>query len=129
MSWFPPFSQMRFQLLHQSSQQLFPPLTCRFFCEAYGAPSSGEKPRLRVPSRLKEVLQAHLDKMEQRLLNDQKRLAQFRRVSKAQENVLSEEEKKKKRKLRKVRPGGEVHWGAWGVWLAGFLIFVLVCRD
>ena len=75
---------------------------CRFFCEGYGAPASGDKPRLRVPSKLKEVLHSHLDKMEQRLLNDQKRLAQHRRLSKAQENVLSEDEKKKRRKLRKV---------------------------
>ena len=84
--------------------------TLRFFDERYGAPAGSEKPRLRVPSKLKEVLRAHLDKMESRLLSEQKRLAQHRRISKAQESVMSEDEKKKRRKLRKVRRM-EAWWG------------------
>ena len=56
-----------------------------------------------MPSKLREVLRGHLERMEQRLLTNQKKLAQHRRISKAQENVLSEDEKKKRRKLRKVR--------------------------
>lgn len=76
--------------------------TSRFFSEGLGAPSS-EKPVLRVPSKLKEVLKAHLDKAEQRLFNEQKKVAQYQRLSKAQQNLMSEDEKKKRRKLRMVR--------------------------
>ena len=73
----------------------------RFFPAGYGVPGS-EKPHLRVPSKLKEVLKVHLEKTELRLFNEQKRVAQFQRLSKAKESVMSEEEKVKRRKLRKV---------------------------
>lgn len=74
----------------------------RFFSAGYGVPAS-EKPSLRVPSKVKEVLSAHLDSAEQRLLSEQKKVAQYQRFSKVQENLMSEEEKKKRRKLRKVK--------------------------
>ncbi len=59
-----------------------------------------------MPSKLKEVLRAHLEHGEQRLRDQQRQLAQQRRMSKVHENVMSEEEKKKRRKKLKVR--GEV---------------------
>lgn len=77
----------------------------RFFSEGLGAPQS-EKPVLRVPSKLKDVLKAHLDKAELRLFNEQKKVAQYQRLSKAHENLMSDDEKKKRRKLRKVKEGG-----------------------
>ena len=73
----------------------------RFFSEGYGVPPS-EKPYMRVPSKLKEVIKSHLEKAELRLFSEQKKAAQYRRLSKAHENLMSEEEKKKRKKMRRV---------------------------
>ena len=63
----------------------------------------GEKPYIKVSSRLKEVIRRHSDSCEQRLKEEQKKLSQMKRLSKAQESIMSEDEKKKRRKMRKVR--------------------------
>lgn len=73
----------------------------RFFPAGYGVPGS-EKPTMRVPSKLREVLKVHLEKAEQRLFAEQKKVAQYQRISKVHENLMSEDEKKKRKKLRKV---------------------------
>ena len=57
---------------------------------------------MRVPSKLKEVIKSHLEKAELRLFSEQKKAAQYRRLSKAHENLMSEEEKKKRKKMRRV---------------------------
>ena len=62
----------------------------------------GEKPYIKVPNKLKEVIKRHNDNTEQRLRDEQKKVSQLRRVSKAQESIMSEDEKKKRRKMRKV---------------------------
>ena len=62
----------------------------------------GEKPYIKVSSKLKEVIKRHCENSELRLREEQKKLAQQRRVSKAQESIMSEDEKKKRRKMRKV---------------------------
>ena len=62
----------------------------------------GEKPHIKVSSKLKEVIRRHCENCELRLREEQKKLAQQRRVSKAQESIMSEDEKKKRRKMRKV---------------------------
>ena len=63
---------------------------------------AGEKPYIKVSSKLKEVIRRHCENSELRLREEQKKLAQQRRVSKAQESIMSEDEKKKRRKMRKV---------------------------
>lgn len=60
---------------------------------------------------MKEVLRVHLEKAENRLLAEQKRVAQYQRLSKVQENLMSEDERLKRRKLRKVREGESVGGG------------------
>ena len=62
----------------------------------------GEKPYIKVSSKLKEVIRRHCEHCEVRLREEQKKIAQQRRVSKAQESIMSEDEKKKRRKMRKV---------------------------
>ena len=52
---------------------------------------------------MKEALRVHLEKAENRLLAEQKKVAQYQRLSKVQENLMSEDERLKRRKLRKVR--------------------------
>ena len=74
----------------------------RFFSASDGVPP-GEKPYIKVPNKLKEVIKRHNDNTEQRLRDEQKKVSQLRRVSKAQESIMSEDEKKKRRKMRKVR--------------------------
>lgn len=74
---------------------------CSFFSGGDGVPV-GEKPYIKVSSKLKEVIRRHNENSELRLREEQKRLAQQRRVSKAQESIMSEDEKKKRRKMRKV---------------------------
>ena len=76
-------------------------LVCSFFTAADGVPA-GEKPYIKVSSKLKEVIRRHCENSELRLREEQKKLAQQRRVSKAQESIMSEDEKKKRRKMRKV---------------------------
>ena len=73
----------------------------RFFTTGDGLPP-GEKPIMKVSSKLKEVIRRHCENSELRLKEEQKKLAQFRRVSKAQESIMSEDERKKRRKMRKV---------------------------
>ena len=58
--------------------------------------------RIQVPSKLKEVLKGHIEQAEQRLREQQRKVSQFRRLTKAHENLMSEEEKKKRRKKMKV---------------------------
>ena len=55
-----------------------------------------------MPSKLKEVLKGHIEPAEQRLREQQRKVSQFRRLTKAHENLMSEEEKKKRRKKMKV---------------------------
>ena len=57
---------------------------------------------VQVPSKLKEVIKGHIDQAEQRLREQQRKVSQFRRLTKAHENLMSEEEKKKRRKKMKV---------------------------
>lgn len=59
-------------------------------------------PWLQVPSKLKEVLKGHIEKAEMRLHEQQRRLAQQKRLSRAQDSVMSEDEKKKRKKKLKV---------------------------
>ncbi|CAI8044212.1 PX domain-containing protein kinase-like protein [Geodia barretti] len=71
-----------------------------------------EKPSMKVPSKLKEVLKGHVEKAEMRLHDQQRRLAQKRRLSRAQDSVMSEDEKKKRKKklkkqMKSVDEGGE----------------------
>ena len=73
----------------------------RFFTTGDGVPP-GEKPYIKVSSKLKEVIRRHCENSELRLREEQKKLSQMRRVSKAQESIMSEDEKKKRRKMRKV---------------------------
>ena len=58
--------------------------------------------KCQVPSKLKEVLKGHVEKAEMRLHDQQRRLAQKRRLSRAQDSVMSEDEKKKRKKKLKV---------------------------
>ena len=73
----------------------------RFFTTGDGLPG-GEKPYIKVSSKLKEVIRRHCEHCELRLREEQKKIAQQRRVFKAQESIMSEDEKKKRRKMRKV---------------------------
>jgi PX domain-containing protein kinase-like protein len=71
-----------------------------------------EKPSMKVPGKLKEVLRGHVEMAEMRLHDQQRRLAQQRRLSRAQDSVMSEDEKKKRKKklkkqMRSVDEGGE----------------------
>ncbi|XP_059167032.1 PX domain-containing protein kinase-like protein isoform X2 [Physella acuta] len=59
------------------------------------------KPVLKIPSKLKEIVRAAKEEIESRLKSDQKLLKQVQRISKAKEFHMSEEEKKKRRKSRK----------------------------
>ena len=57
---------------------------------------------IKVPSRLKEVLSFAREKVDARLQEDQRKVSQSRRRSKAHETLMSEEEKKKRqKKMRK----------------------------
>lgn len=60
-----------------------------------------DKPVLKVPSKLKECVRTARDEVEKRLREEQKIIHQVRRISKAKEFHMSEEEKKKRRKSRK----------------------------
>lgn len=60
-----------------------------------------EKPQLKIPSKLKEVIKTAKERSEARLKEDQKFLRQFRRTSKAHAYHMSEEEKKKRKKTVK----------------------------
>ena len=57
---------------------------------------------LQVPSKLREVLRTHVTQVEGRLRDEQRKVSQFRRLSKAHESLMSDDERKKRRKLRKV---------------------------
>ncbi|XP_068713818.1 PX domain-containing protein kinase-like protein [Montipora foliosa] len=57
-----------------------------------------DKPQLKIPSKLKEVVKATKERSEARLKEDQKLLRHFRRASKAHAYHMSEEEKKKRKK-------------------------------
>ncbi|KAK7503656.1 hypothetical protein BaRGS_00005195, partial [Batillaria attramentaria] len=68
-----------------------------------------DKPVLKVPSKLKECVRAAREEVEKRLREEQKIIHQVRRISKAKEFHMSEEEKKKRRKSRKkAMENGEV---------------------
>ena len=73
-----------------------------FFSSASPPPPAGtpppEKPVLKVHSKLKEILVAHAQKAEQRLVAQQKVVAEHKRVSKAKENYVSEDAKTKRRR-------------------------------
>lgn len=73
----------------------------RFFTTGDGLPP-GEKPHIKVSTKLKEVIRRHNESSEFRLREEQKKVSQLKRVSKAQESIMSEDEKKKRRKMRKV---------------------------
>lgn len=62
---------------------------------------AGDKPQLKIPSKLKEALKTAKDRTESKLKEDQKTLRQFRRASKAHAYHMSEEEKKKRKKSAK----------------------------
>ena len=55
-----------------------------------------------MPSKLKEVLKAHIEKAELRLHDNQRKLVQQKRLTRAQDSVMSEDEKKKRKKKLKV---------------------------
>ena len=65
---------------------------------------------VQVPSRLKEVLKAHIEKAELRLHEQQRRLAHQRRVSRAHDSLMSEDQKKIRKKKLKVRENVCVCW-------------------
>ena len=73
---------------------------------------------VQVPSKLKEVIKGHIEQAEQRLREQQRKVSQFRRLTKAHENLMSEEEKKKRRKKMKV--GLSLH-----PWCASLVLFIL----
>lgn len=55
-----------------------------------------------MPTRLKEVVRSIREKVDIRLQEDQRKIAQSRRMSRAQESMMSEEEiKKRRKKIRK----------------------------
>eukprot|EP00794_Sanderia_malayensis_P006160 gene6160-6870_t len=56
-----------------------------------------EKPTLKV-SKLKEALSNAKESIEERIKEEQKRLRQFQRLSKAKSEIMSEEERKKRKK-------------------------------
>ncbi|KAL5013246.1 hypothetical protein ScPMuIL_007516 [Solemya velum] len=60
-----------------------------------------EKPVLKIPSRLKEMIRQGKEDMEKRLREDQKTINKIKRISKAKEFHASDEEKKKRRKSKK----------------------------
>ncbi|XP_041350075.1 PX domain-containing protein kinase-like protein isoform X2 [Gigantopelta aegis] len=60
-----------------------------------------DKPQFKVPSKLKECVRVARDSMELRLKEEQKLISKVKRLSKAKEFHMSEEEKKKRRKSRK----------------------------
>lgn len=62
---------------------------------------AGDKPQLKIPSKLKEALKTAKEQAESKLKEDQKTLRQFRRASKAHAHHMSEEEKKKRKKSAK----------------------------
>ncbi|XP_070193704.1 PX domain-containing protein kinase-like protein isoform X2 [Littorina saxatilis] len=64
-------------------------------------PQVTDKPVLKVPSKLKECVRSARQEVERRLKEEQKLIHQVRRISKAKEFHMSEEEKKKRRKSRK----------------------------
>jgi PX domain-containing protein kinase-like protein len=77
-----------------------------FFKKAWYSPGT-EKPVLKVGSKLREVLKNARELNEQRLYQDQKKMAQQRRMEKttttktSDSSLMSEEEKKKKYKHKK----------------------------
>ena len=58
-----------------------------------------------VHSKLKEVLKSHREKAELCLHEQQRKLAQQRRMSRAQDTVMSDEQKKMRKKKLKVCVG------------------------
>ena len=57
---------------------------------------------MQVPSKLKNVLKTHLETAEMKLHDQQRRLAHQRRVSRAQDSLMSEDQKKMRKKKLKV---------------------------
>lgn len=57
---------------------------------------------IQVSNKLKEVLKGHMEKAELRLHEQQRRLAHQRRVSRAHDSVMSEDQKKIRKKKLKV---------------------------
>jgi len=70
-----------------------------FFSEP--VPLLGDKPQVKIPSKLKELVQSAKSQMEHRLREEQKVIHQYQRLSKAKAFHMSEEEKKKRRKSKK----------------------------
>ncbi|XP_064632379.1 PX domain-containing protein kinase-like protein isoform X2 [Lineus longissimus] len=66
------------------------------FSDVYLSPS--EKPVLKIPSKLKEVLRSSKEETEKRLREDQKLISQVKRRSKAQAYHAEEEKKNRKKK-------------------------------
>ncbi|KAK6175076.1 hypothetical protein SNE40_013612 [Patella caerulea] len=60
-----------------------------------------DKPVLKIPHKLKDVLKMAKTQFEQRLHEEQKLISKIKRLSKAKQFHMSEEEKKKRRKSRK----------------------------
>ncbi|ESO84344.1 hypothetical protein LOTGIDRAFT_207280 [Lottia gigantea] len=60
-----------------------------------------DKPQLKIPHKLKDVLKTAKSQFEDRLHEEQKKISKIKRLSKAKEFHMSEEEKKKRRKSRK----------------------------
>ncbi|XP_062593709.1 PX domain-containing protein kinase-like protein isoform X1 [Saccostrea cucullata] len=69
-----------------------------------------DKPVLKIPSKLKEAIKNAKDQMERRLKEEQKIINQLKRLSKAKQFHMSEDEKKKRRKSKKkvVQENGDV---------------------
>ena len=62
-----------------------------------------DKPILKIPSKLKEFIRTAKDDMENRLHDEQKVIHKIKRLSKAKEFHMSEDEKKKRRKSSKKK--------------------------
>ncbi|EDV29715.1 uncharacterized protein TRIADDRAFT_52399 [Trichoplax adhaerens] len=74
----------------------------RLFCDVI-LTAGIEKPTLKIPSKLKEVLRTIHEHSELKLREEQKILSQFKRFSKVQAQQPSIEERKKKRKNGKAK--------------------------
>uniref|UniRef100_A0A8C6X2G1 PX domain containing serine/threonine kinase like n=1 Tax=Naja naja TaxID=35670 RepID=A0A8C6X2G1_NAJNA len=69
--------------------------------------TNSEKTQFKIPAKLKEALRIAKERIEKRLVEEQKLIHQHRRLTRAQSHHGSEEEKKKRKILaRKVSPTG-----------------------